>query len=124
AVGDVDGDGHPDVVVNTTSMVSVLFGTGNGTFGAGASYVSPWNNFPVIRLGDLNGDGRLDVAMTDVEDHSIGGAGLRGACVPWRGPNGQMYVNPPQGHLSYQLTSPRPSCDLLYCEGAARSSSP
>lgn len=41
AVGDVTGDAIPDIVTNTFSALSVLRGTGNGTFGAPPGPGSP-----------------------------------------------------------------------------------
>jgi hypothetical protein len=69
ALGDVNGDGRLDLVVATTMAVSVLLGTGDGTFAAEASYPTGGIfddlhtlGFPEsIALGDLNGDGRLDI---------------------------------------------------------------
>jgi len=55
-VADVDRDGIPDLVSN----VSVFRGVGDGTFLPGID--SPTSLGPVLALGDIDGDGRLDVA--------------------------------------------------------------
>ena len=66
AVGDLNGDGRPDLVITTknSSSVTVFLNNGKGGFGAGAEYqvgTSPGNAV----LADLNGDGKLDLAITD-----------------------------------------------------------
>jgi hypothetical protein len=65
AIGDVDGDGTPDIVTaNASGSVSVLRGDGHGSFGTAVSY-------PVgigaasVTLGDFNGDGTLDIVTAN-----------------------------------------------------------
>ncbi len=63
--GDVNGDGHLDLISSqfTLNSVSVQLGTGTGTFGAPAFFPAPAFSNPVA--GDLNGDGRLDIVTGD-----------------------------------------------------------
>src|SRR5437899_2425683 len=71
AVGDFNGDGHLDLAVanggtNRTpaGTVSILLGKGDGTFGAAQSYAIG-NNPTAVAVGDFDGDGHLDLAVTN-----------------------------------------------------------
>ncbi len=66
AVGDLNGDGLPDLAVADffPSAVSVLLGTGGGAFGAKTDYAAG-SNPEGVAIGDLNGDGRLDLATAN-----------------------------------------------------------
>ncbi len=66
AIGDVNGDGKPDLVVanNFGNSVSVLLGVGNGTFGAAATFAvgsSPRS----VAIRDVNGDGKPDLVVAN-----------------------------------------------------------
>jgi large repetitive protein len=62
AVGDFNGDGHPDLVVGRAADGAVvLLGQGDGTFRAPLRLTGD-DSFAVA-TGDFNGDGRLDVAV-------------------------------------------------------------
>jgi len=66
-LADMDGDGRPELVVNTGEAASILRNTTvpGGSFNTTsfASYINLWNNTGAanIALRDLDGDGRLDV---------------------------------------------------------------
>ena len=76
ATGDVNGDGNLDLVVandgygNIAGDVSVLLGNGNGTFSPAVHYSAGVNPFS-IALGDFNGDGKLDIVVTDETQASV-----------------------------------------------------
>ena len=60
-VGDVNGDGKPDLVASLDSGIGVLLANGNATFQVMVTY--PTLDRPNMAvLVDLNGDGKLDVA--------------------------------------------------------------
>jgi hypothetical protein len=69
ATGDFDADGRTDLATANISpgSVGIFVGTGNGGFAAalGSPY-STGGNFPQgLAVGDLNADGRLDVAVAN-----------------------------------------------------------
>ena len=65
AVGDVTGDGIPDVVTAATGTdeVRLFAGNGDGTFGAGSTIGSGVNYARTVALADIDGDGRLDIVV-------------------------------------------------------------
>jgi hypothetical protein len=73
ALGDLDGDGHTDIVCATveTSSVSVLLGRGNAAFAAKVEYATGAK--PVaLALGDLSGDGKLDLVTANSDAKTVG----------------------------------------------------
>ncbi len=72
AVGDVNGDGRPDVVTANpaSNNVSIYLGNGDGRFTSLASvriFTSPQS----VALGDVNGDGKLDLATANINANTV-----------------------------------------------------
>jgi len=78
AMGDLNGDGIPDLVVTTGTSdgstpgnVSVLLGNRDGSFGQARLFntggIAPFDAV----IGDFNGDGKNDIAVTTFEGVSI-----------------------------------------------------
>ena len=65
AIGDFNGDGKPDLVIaNDSGSAQFLAGNSDGTFQAPVAIPSiPAGNLPVLKTGDFNNDGKLDLAF-------------------------------------------------------------
>jgi uncharacterized protein (DUF2141 family) len=83
AVGDLNGDGQLDLVTanvggdpfgNPTpaGTISVLLGSGGGTFSAATPYPTGSVLAFSVAIGDLNGDGKLDLAVANYGDPTSG----------------------------------------------------
>jgi len=81
AIADVNGDGKPDVVVTNWCLststcafgggyseggVSVLLGNGDGTFQPAVSYDTGADSARSVAIGNLNGDGKLDLVVANL----------------------------------------------------------
>ena len=77
-VGDLNGDGFPDIVFFCQTSSGVLAGTmlgnGDGTFGAAATVQGVYSSTAV--LGDFNQDGKLDLAVIGPNGASDGPLGI------------------------------------------------
>lgn len=72
AIADLNGDGHPDLVLANlaASSVSVLLGKGDGTFRAGTDYAT--DKSPIfVAIADVDDDGKLDVVSGNARTVSI-----------------------------------------------------
>jgi hypothetical protein len=70
-VADVNGDGHPDIVIGGSSAVSVLLqdAATAGVFLAAANYAV--NNANEVAVADVNGDGLVDIIVPMGVSHPI-----------------------------------------------------
>jgi hypothetical protein len=100
AIADLDRDGRLDLVVanegfGAGTTLSVLLGNGDGTFGPETDYTAGVA-VNVVAVGDLNRDGKLDVAVSNGASHTVSillgnGDGTLGPKVDYAtgtGPNG------------------------------------
>lgn len=72
AIGDVNGDGIPDLAVanDANANVSVLLGKGDGTFEPAVNFsVGP--NPRSVLIKDFNGDGKPDIAVANSGESSV-----------------------------------------------------
>ncbi len=81
SVADVNGDGRPDIVVGNcggsncwteNGLVGILLGNGDGTFQPAATYDSGGALAGFTAVVDVDGDGKLDILVSNVVAQSVG----------------------------------------------------
>ncbi len=72
AIGDFNGDGHPDIAVTNSgsNFVSIFLGNGDGTFQPKID-TATGREPEGVAVGDFNGDGKLDLAVTNALDDDV-----------------------------------------------------
>ncbi len=105
AVGDLNGDGKPDLIATTGSMTATaLLNSGNATFTVGPSVdVWPQDVSGPITLADLNGDQKLDL-VTGLTA-SFGSADLGVVSVLYGNGDGSFAQFPSYGATTSQTSS-------------------
>ena len=128
-IADVNGDGHPDVLLSNASWdtpgIMVRLGVGDGTLGP--AILTPSGASPFLVAGDLDGDGKPDVVLT-VDSLHVGarkgnGDGTFGPLVAFdvpKAPTGAVLADlDGDGHLDLVCTASRShSLSILLGDGA------
>jgi hypothetical protein len=72
AVGDFNGDGHPDLAVSNIdgNSVSVLLGKGDGTFHKARTYATGAAPHSLV-VADFDRDGRADLAVVNLKSNTV-----------------------------------------------------
>jgi len=64
--GDFDRDGKVDLVTSSGTAIDFLHGNGDGTFAPPVRVATPNSRFGSVAAADLDGDGRLDLALVEI----------------------------------------------------------
>jgi hypothetical protein len=74
AAGDFNEDGHLDLAIANSAVnnVAILLGDGTGALSAAPASPFPTGSFPTwIAVGDVNGDGHLDLAIANANSNNV-----------------------------------------------------
>ncbi|RYY20746.1 MAG: T9SS type A sorting domain-containing protein [Cytophagaceae bacterium] len=71
--GDLNGDSKPDIIFGASGgSVGVLLNSGTGTFpGSPTSYPTGGSSVQRVKVGDVNNDGKLDVATANTFENTV-----------------------------------------------------
>ena len=75
AVGDLNNDGHLDIVTanSGTDNVGILLGYGSGSFATMMVFSTGTSSVPgYVAVGDLNNDNHLDIVVTNLGSNTLG----------------------------------------------------
>ena len=112
--GDFNGDGKTDLAFanQSTNVVTILLGNGDGTFSSHIEYESGnvSNDVGFVVPNDFNGDGVLDLALADFNDNTV--SVFLNSSVATFYPSGLTFGNLPVGvpsaEQSVSLSNPSP----------------
>ena len=73
AVGDLDGDGHIDLVAEnyTQGTLAIAYGRGDGTFEPAITHAATTYIYGTALIGDVDGDGHADLVFADLSNHIL-----------------------------------------------------
>ncbi|TDX02366.1 LIC_10190 family membrane protein [Dinghuibacter silviterrae] len=73
AIGDFNGDGHPDLATDSWGLnrLKLLFGDGQGNFGHEDSVQVGLHPYQRLRSADVNGDGKADLVTTNLDGDNV-----------------------------------------------------
>jgi VCBS repeat protein/Big-like domain-containing protein len=130
AVGDLNGDGKPDVVITdggTEGQIGVFLNTGNGALGTG-TFLNVGSAATAVWLADFNGDGHLDIlAVTSPKLQILFGDGKGGFGAPVAIPQSSIPAGGPSvvadfngdgfPDIAFAFGSPNPTLAVLFGDG-------
>ena len=130
AVGDLNGDGKPDVVVTdggTEAQIGVFLNTGNGSLGP-STFLNVGSAASAVWLADFNGDGHLDIlAVTNPKLQILFGDGKGGFAAPVAIPQSGIPAGGPSvvadfngdgfPDIAFAFNSPNPALAVLFGDG-------
>jgi len=129
AVGDLNGDGKPDVVVSDPiqNRVGIFLNTGNGSLAPGI-FLGVGSSPRSVSLADFNGDGHLDIlAVTSPKLQILFGDGKGGFAAPVAIPQsgiptiGSSVVGDFNGDgfadIAFAYSNPIPTVAVLFGDG-------